>query len=69
MDGVPALLSHLNAEELVQKLIEDFKNKPLDVKDELKDYLALLLCQSSAINYGVALKNEEILELFNQLFA
>lgn len=69
VDGVPALLSHLNAEELVQKLIEDFKNKPLDVKDELKDYLALLLCQSSAINYGVALKNEEILELFNQLFA
>ncbi len=69
VDGVPALLSHLNAETLVQKLVEDFKNKPLDVKDELKDYLALLLCQSSAINYGVALKNEEILELFNQLFA
>jgi len=69
VDGIPALLSHLNATDLVQKLIEDFKNRPVDVKEEIKEYLALLLSQSTAINYGVSLKPEEISELFNNLFA
>ena len=69
VEGIPALLSHLNATDLVEKLIEDFKNRPVDVKEELKAHLALLLSNSSAINYGVSLKSEEILELFNNLFA
>ncbi len=69
IEGTPALLSHLNAADLVVKLIEDFKKRPVDVKEEIKEHLAFLLSQSSAINYGVALKPEEISELFNQLFA
>ena len=69
IEGIPALLSHLNASDLVVKLIEDFKNRPVDVKEEIKEHIALLLSQSSAINYGVSLKSEEILELFNLLFA
>lgn len=69
VEGIPALLSHLNALDLVQKLIEDFKNRPVDVKEEIKEHLALLLSQSSAINYGVSLKPEEISDLFNHLFA
>ena len=69
VEGIPALLSHLNASDLVLKLIEDFKNRPVDVKEEIKEHIALLLSQSSAINYGVSLKTEEILELFNLLFA
>ena len=69
VEGIPAVLSHLSATDLVQKLIEDFKNRPIDVKEEIKEHLALLLCQSSAINYGVSLKPEEISNLFNQLFA
>ncbi len=69
VEGIPALLSHLNASDLVQKLIEDFKNRPVDVKEEIKEHLALLLSQSTAINYGVSLKPEEISDLFNHLFA
>ena len=69
VEGIPALLSHLNASDLVQKLIEDFKNRPVDVKEEIKEHLALLLSQSSAIKYGVSLKPEEISDLFNHLFA
>jgi len=69
VEGIPAMLSHLNASDLVQKLIEDFKNRPVDVKEEIKEHLALLLSQSTAINYGVSLKPEEISDLFNHLFA
>lgn len=69
VEGIPALLSHLNASDLVEKLIGDFKSRPVDVKEEIKEHLALLLSQSAAINYGVSLKPEEILDLFNNLFA
>jgi len=69
IDGIPALLSHLNPSDLVIRLIEDFKERPVDVKEEIKEYLAVLLSQASAIKYGVALKPEEISDLFNNLFA
>lgn len=69
VEGIPALLSHLNSSDLVEKLVEDFKNRPMDVKEEIKEHLALLLSQSAAINYGVSLKAEEIADLFNNLFA
>ncbi|MCX6238097.1 MAG: DNA mismatch repair endonuclease MutL [Bacteroidia bacterium] len=69
VEGIPARLSHLNASDLVEKLIGDFKNRPVDVKEEIKEHLAMLLSQSAAINYGVSLKPEEISDLFNHLFA
>ena len=69
VEGIPALLSHLNASDLVEKLIGDFKNRPVDVKEEIKEHLAKLLSQSAAINYGVSLQPEEISDLFNHLFA
>ena len=69
VEGIPALLSHLNASDLVEKVIEDFKNRPVDVKEEIKEHLALLLSQSAAIKYGVSLQPEEISDLFNNLFA
>jgi DNA mismatch repair protein MutL len=69
IEGIPALLSHLNPSDMVEKLIGDFKDRPLDVKEEIKGHLALLLSQSAAINYGVSLKPEEISDLFNHLFA
>jgi DNA mismatch repair protein MutL len=54
---------------LVEKLLEDFKTRPVDVKEEIREHLVMLLSQSSAINYGVTLKPEEISELFNSLFS
>lgn len=69
IEGIPAILSHLNPQSLIEKLLEDFKSRPVDVKEEIKAHLALLLSQSSAINYGVELKPEEISELFNSLFS
>jgi DNA mismatch repair protein MutL len=68
IEGVPSLLSHLDAKDTILKIIEDFKTKPLDVKEEIKEHLILLLTQSSAINYGIALKPQELSELFNSLF-
>jgi DNA mismatch repair protein MutL len=69
VEGVPSMLSHLDARELVEKLLEDVKNRPVDVKEEIKTNLAQSLARASAINYGSVLKYEEIGELFDSLFA
>jgi len=69
IDGTPGVLSHLDAKELVTTVIASFQDRPVDLMEEIKVQLALVLAQSSAINYGVALKQEEMVSLFNQLFA
>lgn len=69
IEGIPSILSQFNARQLIEKMLEDFKSRPVDVKEELKEYLVLLLSQSTSINYGIVLKPEEISELFNSLFS
>ena len=69
IDGTPGVLSHLDAKELVERVIASFQVRPVDLMEEIKGQLALVLAQASAVNYGVPLQQEEMSELFNQLFA
>ncbi|MCE1198382.1 MAG: DNA mismatch repair endonuclease MutL [Marinilabiliales bacterium] len=69
IDGTPAVLSHLDAKELLDQVIASFQEQPVDLMEEVRGQLALILAQSSAVHYGVALKQEEMNHLFNQLFA
>ncbi|MCK9413999.1 MAG: DNA mismatch repair endonuclease MutL [Prolixibacteraceae bacterium] len=68
IDGTPGVLSHLDAKEMVETVIASFQDRPVDLMEEIKSQLALVLAQSSAVNYGVSLKQEEMVSLFNQLF-
>ena len=69
IDGTPGVLSHLDAKDLVERVIASFQDRPVDLMDEIKAQLALVLAQSSAVAYGISLKQEEMSALFNQLFA
>ncbi len=69
IDGIPGSLSHLDARQLVEKTLEAFKSRPIDALDEMKEGLAIILAQTSAIDYGTSLKPDEITALFNNLFA
>jgi DNA mismatch repair protein MutL len=69
IDGTPGVLSHLDAKELVESVIASFQDRPVDLMEEIKSQLAMVLSQSSAVAYGVALKQEEMSDLFNRLFA
>lgn len=69
IDGTPGVLSHLDAKDLVERIIESFQHRPVDLLDEIKSQLAMILAQSSAVGYGIPLKQEEMASLFNQLFA
>ncbi len=69
IDGTPGVLSHLDAKELVENVIASFQFRPVDLMEEIKAQLARVLALSSAVNYGISLKQEEMSALFNQLFA
>ena len=69
IDGTPGVLSHLDARELVDSVIASFQERPVDLMEEIKSQLAMVLAQSSSIAYGVPLKQEEMSDLFNRLFA
>ena len=69
IDGTPGVLSHLDAKELVESVIASFQDRPVDLMEEIKSQLAMVLAQSSAVSYGVSLKQEEMSDLFNRLFA
>jgi len=69
IEGTPGVLSHLDAKNLVDSVIASFQDRPVDLMEEIKSQLAMVLAQSSAINYGISLKQEEMNALFNQLFA
>lgn len=69
IDGTPGVLSHLDAKDLVERVIASFQDRPVDLMEEIKAQLALVLAQSSAVAYGISLKQEEMSALFNQLFA
>ena len=69
IEGTPGVLSHLDAKNLVERVIASFQNRPVDLMEEIKSQLAMVLAQSSAINYGIPLKQEEMNAIFNQLFA
>jgi DNA mismatch repair protein MutL len=69
IDSLPGILSHFDAKNLVEKILNDFKTRPVDIKEEIKEHLAEILARASAINHGTSLKTEEIGELFDNLFA
>ena len=69
IDGSPGVLSHLDARDLVERVIASFLDRPLDLMEEIKSQLAMVLAYSSAIAYGVSLKQEEMVDLFNKLFS
>jgi len=69
IDSVPGMLCQFDAKELVEKILNDFKSRPVNIKEEIKEQLAQILAGASAINKGTQLNSKEIGELFDNLFA
>jgi DNA mismatch repair protein MutL len=69
VQGLPAFLESSAHQSLIEKLLEEFKNSPLDAKSKAKVHCALLLAKASAIPYSTELKAEEIDHIIDELFA
>ena len=69
INGTPGVLHVASPEMIVEKLLEEYKNSPVNAKEKAKEQVALSLAKSSALDYGVDLQKEEIDHIIDNLFA
>ncbi len=69
INGTPGVLNTSSPIEIIESLLEEYKNSPLNLQEKARETVAASLAQASAIPYGHALKPGEINELIDNLFA
>lgn len=69
VEGIPADINNANEHELLEQLLEGFKNNLAILKVDKRDNLARSLARNAAIKTGTKLSMEEMNQLIDQLFA
>ena len=69
VEGIPADINNANEHELLEQLLEGFKNNLSILKLDKRDNLARSLARNAALKTGVKLSLEEMNQLVDQLFA
>lgn len=69
INGTPGVLDVSSPELIVERLLEEYKNSPVDARSKAKEQIAISLAKASALDYGTELKQEEIDHLIDNLFA
>jgi DNA mismatch repair protein MutL len=69
VEGIPADLNNVGEHELLERLLEGFKNNLSILKMDKRDNLARSLARNAAIKVGIKLSQEEMNQLTDQLFA
>jgi DNA mismatch repair protein MutL len=69
INGVPGILETSSPVSVVEKLLEDFKNSPINARVRMREQVAGSLARASAMNYGEDLLPIEMENIVDQLFA
>lgn len=69
VNGTPGLLDTSTPQMIVEKLLEEYKNSPVDAQAKVREQVAGSLAKASALDYGIELKKEEADRLIDKLFA
>lgn len=69
INGTPGVLNTSSPVEIIESLLEEYKNSPVNLQEKARETVAMSLAQASAIPYGQTLKPGEINELIDNLFA
>ncbi|MFD2872598.1 DNA mismatch repair endonuclease MutL [Mucilaginibacter ximonensis] len=69
VEGIPADLNNVGEHELLEHLLEGFKNNQSILKLDKRDNLARSLARNAATKAGTRLSSEEMNQLTDQLFA
>ncbi len=69
INGTPGVLDVSSPELIIEKLLEEYKNSPMEAKKKAKEQIAISLAKASALDYGTELKMEEVDRLIDNLFA
>ncbi|NLB25936.1 MAG: DNA mismatch repair protein MutL, partial [Bacteroidales bacterium] len=68
VNGTPGLLDTSTPQMIVEKLLEEYKNSPVDAQAKVREQVAGSLAKASALDYGIELKREEADRLIDKLF-
>lgn len=66
--ATPPDLSYSHAKEVLTELVDYYKNTEGNIRQKMKERIALALAKASAISYNTSLSNEEIQEIVRKLF-
>jgi DNA mismatch repair protein MutL len=69
ISGIPGVLESVSPVDLVEKLLEEFKNSPMEARERIREQVAVSLARASAMEYGVELQPEAMDHMVDQLFA
>ncbi len=69
ISGVPDTNTKLTEEQLVEKMIEEYKQTENAIEGNMKERISLSLARAAAINYGKVLTSEEMRHIVDELFA
>jgi DNA mismatch repair protein MutL len=69
INGVPESGTHITSEQLMEQLIEEYKQTENSVKGNIKERISYSLAKSAAINYGKILSDREMRHMVDELFA
>ncbi len=69
INGTPGMLNNSSPLEIIESLLEDIKSSATNFKEKAREKVAASLAGASAVSYGYTMKQEEINQLIDQLFA
>ncbi len=69
MTSIPAVFEVDQARSFIEQLIFDCRNGEVDIQSGIQEYVCIAVATQSAIPYGKMLTNEEMVSLYNRLFA
>ncbi len=69
INGLPVGVSDSEAEKIIERLLEELKHSTNQTTANYQQRMAMIMANSSSINAGRKLEEEEMEHLFNELFA
>lgn len=69
INGLPVGVSDSEAEKIIDRLLEELKHNTNQTASNYQQRMAMIMANSSSINAGRKLEEEEMEHLFNELFA
>jgi len=67
--GIPSFLESKEPLPIIYDIIADYTENEIDIKDKMIEKMALIFAKSMCINRGKSLTNEEMRQIFDELFS
>jgi DNA mismatch repair protein MutL len=69
ISGLPGHLENITGSAIIDGILADYKTGEINLGEKVRDQISASMARKAAVSYGKALTQEEMMELFDQLFA